>query len=121
MNINEMKRLLNILLISSSLIAIFYMTGKADVAERNDNNTEIVTISNIEVLDIPLENQLRRVISKDFTNLQRTVSYKTQETMTATAAIYTLPKRVHNISSHLTNFDIKTGSHKFISYGILRV
>lgn len=97
------------------------ITHMADEARRNDNVHEPAFIFNSEVLDIPLENQLGRVASKDISTPQRTASKKAPETMASPAAIYTLQKRVHNISSHLTNCDIKSGSHKFISYGILRV
>lgn len=115
-----MKRLLNILLISASLIALLGIVGGDNGAGRNDNIGEIITTSTPGVLDIPTENKLGSLASKEFSNPLR-AGNKVDGNTTPIASIYTLPKRVHNISSHSTNVNLKTGSHKYISYGILRV
>lgn len=108
-----MKRLLYILFVLAAALTI--QTVISDVDEPKQTN-------NITTLDIPLQNQAHKYSSREFTapTSSRTITHYGVSAIPIIAS-YTLSKRVNNISSHFTHYKSNTGSHKYISYGILRV
>ncbi len=118
-----MKRLLDILFVLASFLTIYVITNAYMDDQKHDNNISIEISSDLSTLDIPLNNQAHKYSSKEFTapTTSRTINNNAQLAISIIAS-YTLHKRVNNISSHSTNcFCYNSQSHKYISYGILRV
>jgi hypothetical protein len=112
-----MKRLLTILFILT--VSLLALDNSASAGKNGmDNNANRV----ISSLDIPLNNQIDKYSSKEFTipsTSSRTIT--NSSIILSLPASYTLRRRVNIISSHSTHPILKSGSHRYLSYGILRV
>lgn len=116
-----MKRLLDILFVLAAMLTIQIIVSDTGEHIQQDNMDTIIN-GTPSTLDIPFNNQAHRFSSREFTapSSTRTINHTEAGTISV-AATYTLHKRVNNISSHFTQRATNTGSHKYISYGILRV
>ena len=109
-----MKRLLNILLISASLLTVIYSCSKIEESKRDNSIVKITALSHswVDTSDTEDIEDPRIYGSLD----------KTEVLPTTYIAFYVLPKRTNIISSHYTNpRKITPRPHKYIQYGVMRV
>lgn len=109
-----MKRLLNILLISASLLTVIYSCSKIEESKRDNSIVEISALSH-SMVEAPY--------TEDIEDPRKNAPLERTEVISTTYfASYVLPKRTNIISSHYINpKKYKPHPHKYIMYGVLRV